>query len=579
MSIIKRSKVSTLSSVFEARVHLTPKQNAFRFFDQQSQCWQNINWLDAYKQILKIRKALSQENLQVGDRILLAVTNSPDWVYIEQAALNMGLVIVALPPSMPTTKICKIVENVDAKIVFIESDNIWHSVYSHPTIKQKNITVVCRSKQLTIKSVLYISQWQNKSKNLESASPTPEISDNTLATIVYTSGSCGKPKGVKHSHKNLINNAFACLERINIDYQDQLLSVTPISHCMERVAGYYAPIIAGASIVFPRSQNSILEDLRDSKATILITTPHYLTRAYKRLLNSLIISARLTDQYLDYLQGINKWQIAFIFWPIIRFFVERKAKKYLLHQLRFVMCGGSALSPKIISLSDILNLPVLQGYGLTEAGGVVSTNSTQHNRPLSVGKALGNVRCRLSNEHELSLQSDSLMLGYWGDENSTLKPDDWLETKDLVRMEDNYLFVEGRQNRTLHLSTGEIIYPLPIEKQLAQNALFDQVMLYGENQEQVSLLCQLNLEEWRLFRKTAVKRHETEETKITEKLKDILLLRVNLILRALPDQPVIPVIFFTLTPWSLENGMINGMGKVNRKAVEVFFAKEISTLR
>jgi len=215
----------------------------------------------------------------------------------------MGLVIVALPPSMPTAKICKIVEHVDAKMVFIESNNIWHAIHSHSAIKQKNIPVVCRSKHITVKSVLYLSQWQNKSQNIETVQPIPEISGNSLATIVYTSGSCGKPKGVKHSHKNLINNAFACLERINLNAQDKLLSVTPISHCMERVAGYYAPIIVGASIVFPMSPKSILEDLRESKATILITTPHYLTRAYKRLLGSLIISARLTDQYLDYASG------------------------------------------------------------------------------------------------------------------------------------------------------------------------------------------------------------------------------------------------------------------------------------
>jgi len=337
-------------------------------------------------------------------------------------------------------------------------------------------------------------------------------------------------------------------------------------------------MIAGATVVFPKSIDTILGDLAESKTTILITTPNRLERAYKRLLDHLIISSKLVDQYLDYLHGSGKRRLKFLFWPIIRGIVESKAKKLLLHQLKFVISGGSALSPKIISLSNILNLPVLQGYGLTEAGGVVSTNSIQENSPFSVGKVLNNTQVRLSEDHELLVQNDSLMLGYWNDKKSEIKPDDWLKTEDLVRLENDYLFIKGRMNETIHLSTGLAILPTPLEQQLNQNALFENVMLFGENKEFLSLFCQLNADEWKVFLQKHAKSDEYKSDEITKRLKSILLVRVKAILYAMPGNSHIQSIFPTLDSWSNDNGLINAQGKVNRVAVANHFTKEIDSL-
>ena len=337
-------------------------------------------------------------------------------------------------------------------------------------------------------------------------------------------------------------------------------------------------MIAGATVVFPKSIDTILGDLAESKTTILITTPNRLERAYKRLLDHLIISSKLVDQYLDYLHGSGKRRLKFLFWPIIRGIVESKAKKLLLHQLKFVISGGSALSPKIISLSNILNLPVLQGYGLTEAGGVVSTNSIQENSPFSVGKVLNNTQVRLSEDHELLVQNDSLMLGYWNDKKSEIKPDDWLKTEDLVRLENDYLFIEGRKNDTIHLSTGEAVLPSPIEQQLRQDALFENMMLFGDNKESLSLFCQLNPDTWQTFRKKYAKRKELKSDIFTDRLKSILLIRINAILQTVPGHPHIHLVFPTLNPWTPENGLLNAQGKVNKKAVEAFFGKDINAI-
>ena len=577
-SALKRSNVTTLPTVFRSRVDTSPKNEAFRFFDTQTQCWKSINWIEAYQQMIQARNTLANENFQVGDRILLTMKNSPEWIYVEQAALYLGLVVVALPPNLPPGNICQIAEEVDAKIIFIDSDNIWHALQANTYLENNSVTVVCYSQINEIHSAIYFKEWlQNKSIG-KTETPTSATNENSLATIIYTSGSCGRPKGVKHSHKNLINNAYACLDRIEVNDQDKMLSVTPISHCLERIAGYYVPMIAGATIVFPKNTDSILGDLAESKATILVTTPHRLDRAYKLLLDHLIISSNLVDQYLNYIHGTEKWRLKFLFWPIIRGIIESKAKNLLLNQLKFVISGGSALSPKIISLSKFLNLPVLQGYGLTEAGGVVSTNSINQNLVFSVGKALNNTQIRLSEDHELLIHNNSLMLGYWNDKKSEIRPEDWLKTEDLVRLENDYLFIEGRKNETIHLSTGEAILPSPIEQQLRQDALFENVMLFGDNKESLSLFCQLNLDTWQTFRKKYAKRKELKSEVFTDRLKSILLIRINAILQTVPGHPHIHLVFPTLDPWNLENGLLNAQGKVNKKAVEAFFDKDINLI-
>jgi len=577
-STLKRTKVTTLSSIFKSRVDSSPQSEAFRFFNTEKQNWQSISWLDAYQKMLQVRNALAAENLQSGDRILLAIENSPDWIYIEQAALYMGLVVVALPPNLPPGNICQIAEEVTAKIIFIDSDNIWHALHSNVYINEAEITLISKSQLNNIQYAKYLKQWLQKGFKHKTEACFSTASDDSLATIIYTSGSCGKPKGVKHSHKNLINNAYACLDRIDVNEDDKMLSVTPISHCLERIAGYYVPMIAGASIVFPKSTDVILGDLAESKTTILVTTPHRLEKAYKRLLDHLIISSNLVDQYMDYLHGNGGWRLKFLFWPIIRGIVEKKAKKYLLHQLKFVISGGSALSPKIISLSKFLNLPVLQGYGLTEAGGVVSTNSIDQNMPFSVGKALNNTQIRISDDNELLVQNNSLMLGYWNNEESITKPDDWLKTADLAHIKNDYLFIKGRKNETIHLSTGEAVIPAPIEQQLNQDALFENVMLFGENKETLSLFCQLNLEEWKKFRNKYAKHKELKSDIFTDRLKSILLIRVNTILRTIPGHPHIHLIFPTLKPWTVDNGLLNAQGKVNKGATKKFFIENIKAL-
>ncbi|HFE37543.1 MAG TPA: hypothetical protein ENK06_03855 [Gammaproteobacteria bacterium] len=576
-SCLKRSSVSTLSSVFKKRVDLSPQKEAFRFFNSEKKQWQSITWLNAYKNMLDVRDALLKEAIQTGERIVLVMDNSPTWIYIEQAALYMNLVVVALPPSLLADNICQIAEEVHAKMIFIESDSHWPAIALNPFVRGAGISVVCHQRHKNTKSARYFSDWIKAKKTRYITSSTDnEMTENSLATIIYTSGSCDKPKGVKHSHKNIINNAFACLARIDVNDRDKMLSVTPVSHCLERIAGYYVAIIAGASITFPKLPGSILENLADSKATIIVTTPHQLSKAYKRFLGNLIFSSRLVEQYLDYQLNTGKWRLSFLCWPIIRRRLERKAKKQLLHQLRFVICGGASLSSNIIALSQLLNLPVLQGYGLTEAGGVVSANAINQNMPHSVGKALSNCELKISDDHELLVKNDSLMLGYWNEEKTKLLADNWLPTTDLARLENDYLFIDGRKNRTIHLSTGEAVLPLPIERALLKDNLFEHVMLAGENREKVYLLCQLNRNEWQAFRKKYANNEEKTFDDFTPRLKSILLLRINLKLRTVPGHPRISLIYPSLEPWSVENGLLNAQGKINKQAVELFFSNDIA---
>jgi len=170
------------------------------------------------------------------------------------------------------------------------------------------------------------------------------------------------------------------------------------------------------------------------------------------------------------------------------------------------------------------------------------------------------------------------MLGYWKHDKNEANTKDWLKTEDLVKIENDFLFIQGRLNETIHLSTGIAILPSPLEQQLKQNSLFENVMLFGENKEFLSLFCQLNINEWEIFLRKHAKSDECKSSTITMRLKSILLIRVKSILHAVPSNSHIQSIFPTLDPWSIDNGLINAQGKVNRSAVTAYFSKEIKSL-
>ncbi|MEW7979126.1 MAG: AMP-binding protein [Candidatus Sedimenticola endophacoides] len=279
-------------------------------------------------------------------------------------------------------------------------------------------------------------------QTLGEIAPAPQ----DLATIVYTSGTTGRPKGVMLNHHNILCNAAAGLEMITVYPRDRTLSFLPLSHMLERTAGYYLMLLAGASVAFARSIPLLGEDLRDIRPSILISVPRIFERVYGRIMEQ-VESAPAPRRWLfeqatrigwksfEHHQGRRPWSPDLLFQPLLDALVGGRVRARLGGRLRFAISGGAALSASIARTFIALGVPIQQGYGLTEFAPIISVNRLEDNLPASVGTPLPEVEVRVDEHQELLVRGCSLMQGYWNDPGGTaqaLDPQGWLHTGDQV---------------------------------------------------------------------------------------------------------------------------------------------------
>ena len=574
---IRRNQTKTLCDLFKYRVDNTPKDVAYTWFDEAKQNWQKITWLGVYQRFLEVRNALSEENLQPDDRIIIALPNGIEWIILEQAAMFLGLVVIALPHTESTANIHHIMDDTNAKLVFIKKGSDRHAIACYAESRDHQVKIIALEHQshLSNDSVdLTFANWTKKTKLYQAKHAV--INENTLATIIYTSGTTGKPKGVMHTHKSLLNNAFACIQKININRTDTLLSVTPLAYIMERIAGYYVPMIVGGSVTYGQGAGEILSDLKQSRASFLVTTPYILDCAFQCLMNNHATLQKTIAGYIDYQNGVSKFQLKFLLWPVLQKLLARTIKKEYLGNLKQIFCGGANLSGEVIALSKLLDIPLMQGYGLTEAGGIVSVNTKDHNQPYSMGTSLSNVTLHFAEDNEIIIKSNSLMSGYWQDKQLSKKMllNHTLYTGDIGYFDKDFLFMTGRKSQMIILTNGRKISPQAIEAKILADRLFKNVLLYGDNQEKLTLICQLCEKAWPEF----IEKYLPANKKSDEQTHALLSVRINTTLKSIPGHHHIDFVLPSFEQWSANNGLLNAQGKVIRNNVYRYYADELKAI-
>lgn len=574
---IRRNQITTLCDLFKHRVDKSPRDVAYSWFDKNTNDWKQITWLAMFQRFLKVRNALSEENLRPGDRIIIALPNNIEWIVVEQAAMFLGLIVVTLPHTESTANINHIMDDTNAKLVFIQKGSDRYTIACHAENQNHRVKIIALEHKTNLpndSTDLTFKNWIKDTKLYRTKHAA--INENTLATIIYTSGTTGKPKGVMHTHKSLLNNAFACAEKININRTDTLLSVTPLAYIMERVAGYYVPMLVGGSIAYGQGAGEILTDLKQSRASFLVTTPYILDCAFQCLTNKHSTLKKMLTDYIDYQNGVSKFRLKFLAWPVLQKLLTRTIKKEYLSSLKQIFCGGANLSGEVIALSRMLNIPLMQGYGLTEAGGIVSVNTKDHNQSYSMGTSLQNVTLHFADDNEIIIESDSLMTGYWNDDKLSEKTlvNRTLYSGDLGYLDKDYLYMTGRKSQTIMLTNGQKVSPQAIEKTLLTDHLFKNVLLYGNNREKLTLICQLCEKSWSEF----VEKNMPVNNKADTHAYSLLSIRINTILKSLPGHHPINFILPSFEQWNAENGLVNAQGKVIRKNVYRYFADELEAI-
>jgi long-chain acyl-CoA synthetase len=298
---------------------------------------------------------------------------------------------------------------------------------------------------------------------------------------------------------------------------------------------------------------------------------------FKRVLFNYAVE--LGWQYFNYQQGRAKWQLQFLFQPVLHNLVGRKVLTKLGGKIKLAICGGAALSPEISKIFIGLGLPLLQGYGLTEHSPVVTVNLPQDNIPASIGLPLPEVEVSLGANNELLARSACVMLGYWQDTNATKNMIDeqgWLHTGDLARVDEfGHWYLTGRIKEIIVLANGEKIPPADMEMQILRDNLFTQVMLVGEGRAFLSLIAVIDPEQWSKL----AHEHNLADDDLNHKIiKRQVLKRIAVQIKDFPGYAQVRRVTLSLQPWTVENGLLTPTLKLKRNQVLEYFAADIENM-
>ena len=591
---ITPEQARTLDGLLRERVERTPQALAYRDFNQQYANWRDYSWAQIDREVARWQAALERDGLKAGDRVAVMMRNAPEWVVFDQAALGLGLVVVPLYTQDRPDNVAYILNDAGCKVVVFGTLEQWQGfagVREQLGGLVRILVVELLTEPVDEPRLRSIAQWLPEDGGATRHLPTDP---DALATIVYTSGTTGKPKGVMLSHRNIVSNAHASLTVMTVGPADVFLSFLPLSHMFERTCGYYLSMMAGSSVVFARSVALLSEDLLSQRPTMLISVPRIYERVYAAIKTKLEggpqwqqwlfeCTVAIGNLRFAHTQGRGGWRPALLLWPLLHALVAKKILARLGGNLRAALSGGAALPPDVARIFIGLGLNLLQGYGMTETSPVACANSVRDNLPASVGTVVPGVEIRIGEMGALLIRGPNIMLGYWNNREATaamIAADGWLNSGDTARIDEGgHVFITGRLKEIIVMSNGEKIPPVDIESAITRDTLFEHVMLVGEGKPYLSLLAVLNRKRWEEFAAANGMGMGADfaslSTPATEKL---LLARVAAQMKEFPGYARVRKLTAGLEPWTVEAGLLTPTLKIKRPRVIEKFNAEIDRM-
>jgi len=578
--VIPLETAEHLPGLFRERIRRSAEATAYRHYIVSEQAWQDFTWQDMAEHVSLWQTAMLQEDLNPGDRVGIMLRNCPQWVMFEQAALGLGLVVVPLYTNDRAENLGYIIEDADIQLVLIDNQEHWDclSAVYHRLTHIKTIITVSPLTNVHDDRVQQLDSWLPKQAQQITL---PDIDARSLATIVYTSGTTGHPKGVMLSHYNILWNASSAAACEPFYTTDVFLSFLPLSHMFERTAGYYLAMLIGGTVAYTRSIDQLAEDLLIIRPTILVTVPRIFERIYNKIKHQLaekppvarkLFNAAVQSGWQRFLQqqGREHQTLPLLFWPLLNRLVAHKIIQKLGGRLRLAVSGGAPLSVDVARTFIGLGLTITQGYGMTELGPVVSTNRLADNEPASVGQPLPDVEIKLGKENELLVRSPGCMLGYWNNPKATqeiIDADGWLHTGDVARIEREHIYITGRLKEIIVLANGENIPPAELELAITTDPLFEQALIIGEGKPFLSALVVLNRHNWEMLADALAVPANKESSLDHPEVQKELLKRITDKLAAFPGYAKIFRVVATLEPWTVEAGLITPTLKLKRNCL------------
>lgn len=526
---------------------------------------------------------LAQVGITAGDRVALFCENRPEWHIVDFACHLIGAVLVPLYPTLPASVVAHIVADAGATLLVV-SGKERAQIALRATADLSGVRVVGLDRTLGLEPFADLA--------VASALPPHRPGPDDLASLIYTSGTTGEPKGVMLTHRNFVSQITSILPLYPITDKDEVMSFLPLSHVFQRILDYIF-LYAGCRITYVEVVERAGPMLPIVRPTIMASVPRVYERAYVQIMSRVLKEPRLARLF-QWAMAVGRrvkqaeWAgrrpplLARAQYAVARRLVFAKVLERFGGRLRFTVSGGAPLARKIAEFFDIVGLPVLNGYGLTESSPVIAVNRLESNRLGSVGLAPPGVEIRIAPDGEILARGPNIMRGYWNKPAATAEAIDaegWLHTGDIGHLEDSYLYITDRKKDLLVTGGGKNVAPQPIEMQLATNPFVAQAVAIGDNFPYITALITPNIENLRAYFEEhkvggagpdGVASHPTTEALIAQAVKD-----VN---AQLPSYERIRRFTVLPTEFTVESGEITPTLKLKRNVITERYRRQIEEM-
>ncbi len=531
-----------------------------------------------------VSRALLRMGIQKDDKIALISTNNrTEWNIMDIGALQTGAQTIPIYPTIAEADYEYILNHSESIYCFVSDAEVLQKVN---LIKQNlpNLKEVFSFDEIegckNWKELLVLGEDQSNQDEVENRKNNVKTED--LATIIYTSGTTGKPKGVMLSHKNIVSNVLDSAARIPFEKgKSRAMSFLPICHIFERMILYLYQYY-GVAVYFGESIDKISDNINEVKPTVMSAVPRLLEKVYDKIyakgLNLSGIKRKMffwaVDLGLKYEPyGANGLWYEFQL-KIARILIFSKWRSGLGGNLDLMVSGSAALQPRLARVFAAAQIPVMEGYGLTETSPVISVNDTRNHgfKVGTVGKVINNVEIKIAIDGEILCKGPNVMIGYYKDEALTKEAiiDGYFHTGDIGEIDsEGFLKITDRKKEMFKTSGGKYISPQLLENAMKQSRFIEQIMVIGDGQKMPAAFIQPNFEfvrEWEKIHGITVGKTNEEviaNPKVIERIQE----EVNILNEKFGNWEKIKR--FELTPdvWSIDSGHLTPTLKLKRKIV------------
>ncbi|MCX6789881.1 MAG: long-chain fatty acid--CoA ligase [Candidatus Gribaldobacteria bacterium] len=450
-----------------------------------------ITYSQMAEKVKTLAVGLSKFGVQKGDKVAILSENRPEWAIADLATMLLGGIVIPLHITFSPQAISKIIEHSQAKIVIVANNNLLNKI-----LLSQNSLPYLEKIVLLERVAVEAGAWQDRifywewllTHNDSNLCSKTLLRPDDVCSIVYTSGTTGEPKGVMLTHNNFLSNSVAVTEVVAVKPSDIFLSFLPLSHVLERLAGYYAPLLSGATIAYAENIKQLSANLKEIKPTFLISVPRIFEKMYETIWEKAKTSELKKKIFLWALKQGKKGIRHYLADQL----VFKKIRKQLGGRLRLTVSGGAALNEKIARFFLKMGLTVLEGYGLTETSPVVAVNHEKDFKIGAVGKIVPQVEVKISSTKEILVKGPNVFKGYYKNQEETQLAFDengWFKTGDLGFLDkDGFLTIIGRRKEMLVTSGGKNVWPEAVESELSKDRFIASSIVLGNNHKFIGAL-------------------------------------------------------------------------------------------